>query len=382
MKRRDFLGGAMALAACSPSPPSAAQVQSLSGGLAAHARRSGRYFGAAIKSRQLREDADFTAAVARECDMVVEEYELKRGTTEPKQGKYDFSGADQIIAFAQKHGMQARGHALVWYAAQPPWLEPALKAANSAGREKLMTSYIDTAMPRYAGKITEWDVVNEAIEPNQGRADGMRMESMWMQAMGEEYIDIAFHRARETDPRAMLFLTDYGIEHDSPRCERRRTAMLKLLDRLMARNVPVDAIGIQGHLKPFKEGFSQDVFARFLAQLSDYGLALSVTEFDVADKGGPPSPDKRDQQVASVARAFLDVALDNPAMRSVLCWGLSDRYSWLSNFPEYKWPDGQLSRGLPLDGQMRRKPLWDAIAAAFDAAPEAGRQAMLGRRRA
>lgn len=149
--------------------------------------------------------------------------------------------------------------------------------------------------------------------------------------------------------------------------------MLKLLDRLKSRNVPVDAIGIQGHLKPFKEGFNQALFARFLDQLRGYGLALSVTEFDLADRDGPPNPDKRDQQVASVAKAFLDVALDNPAMRAITCWGLSDRYSWLSNFPDYKWPDGQLSRGLPLDGDMRRKPLWDAIASAFDAAPPAGR---------
>lgn len=373
MKRRDFLIGAAALAACSPLPPSVARSPSREG-LAAHARRSGRYFGAAVKSRLLREDGAFRAAIQRECDMLVEEYELKRGTTEPKRGRYDFRGADQIIDFAEQHDMRARGHALVWYAANPPWLEPALKASGTRQREQLMTSYIDVAMRRYAGRIAEWDVVNEAIEPNQGRADGMRMDSMWMRGLGEHYIDIAFHTARATDRDAVLFLTDFGLEHDSPRCERRRTAMLKLLDRLLARGVPIDAVGIQGHLKPYKEPFKDRQFANFLQTLSGYGLRLSITEFDIADRGGPPSPDKRDREVASIAKAFLDVALDNPAMESILCWGLSDRYSWLSNFPEYKWPDGQLSRGLPLDARMGRKPLWDAIAAAFDAAPAIRRQ--------
>ncbi|AMK18237.1 MULTISPECIES: endo-1,4-beta-xylanase [Sphingobium] len=368
MKRRDFLASAVALAACSPVPPGVARNISHYG-LAQHARRSGRHFGAAVKSRLLREDTAFREAVVRECDVVVQEYELKRGTTEPKPGKYDFSGADQIIDFAQEHGMSARGHALVWYAANPPWLEPALNAANGKARQQLMTSYIDVAMRRYAGRISEWDVVNEAVEPNEGRADGMRMGSMWMKALGEHYIDIAFHKARDTDEQAMLFLTDFGLEHDSPRCERRRTALLKLLDRLMGRGVPIDAVGIQGHLKPYKERFNERQFAEFLRTLSGYGLKLSITEFDVADRGGPPSPDKRDREVASMAKAFLDVALDNPAMESILCWGLSDRYSWLSNFPEYKWPDGQLSRGLPLDAKMGRKPLWDAIAAAFDSAP-------------
>ena len=379
MRRREFLAGSLALSACAPMPPSHARDGAATESIAARARRSGRRFGAAVKSRLLREDKAFAAAVARECDMVVQEYELKRGTTERKRGRFDFSGADQILAFAQRHRMAARGHALVWYAANPLWLQPALEATDRAGRERLMTSYIDAAMPRYAGRITEWDVVNEPLEPKDGRADGMRQNSMWMRGLGEDYIDIAFHHAREADPGATLFLTDYGLEHDSPRCERRRTAMLKLLDRLMARNVPIDAIGIQGHLKPFREGFSERIFAKFLTHLSDYGLALSITEFDVADRGGPPNPDKRDREVAAVAKAFLDVAFDNSATRGLLCWGLSDRYSWLSNYPEYKWPDGQLSRGLPLDGEMRRKPLWDAIGAAFDAAPAMREQAGLRR---
>src|SRR3546814_15602208 len=116
--------------------------------------------------------------------------------------------------------MRARGHALVWYAAQPPWLEPALKAAGRAERETLMTSYIDTAIRRYAGKIREWDVVNEAIEPNDGRADGMRAKSMWMDALGEDYVDIAFPRAREVDPSPLRFLTAFGIGTD--RSETRR----------------------------------------------------------------------------------------------------------------------------------------------------------------
>ena len=372
MRRRDFLAGAATLAACSPLPPGAARVVSREG-LADHAKASGRYFGAAVKSRLLREDSAYRATVARECDILVQEYELKRGTTEPKPGKYDFSGADQIIDFAQAHGMRARGHTLVWYTANPPWLEPAVQQASDAQQRQLMTGYIDVAMRRYAGRISEWDVVNETIEPNQGRADGMRAESLWMKAMGEQYIDLAFHRAREVDGEATLFLGDYGLEHDSPRCERRRTAMLKLLDRLMSRGVPVDAIGIQGHLKPYKEPFNQRQFADFLETLSGYGLKLAITELDIADRGGPPNPDKRDREVAAFAKAFLDVALDNPAMGSVLCWGVSDRDSWLSKYPEYKWPDGQLSRGLPFDGKMARKPFWDAIAGAFDAAPPARR---------
>jgi endo-1,4-beta-xylanase len=190
--RREFLTGAATLAACSPIPPGAARVVSREG-LADHARQSGRYFGAAVKSRLLREDRAYRAAAARECNILVQEYELKRKTAEPKPGKYDFKGADEIIDFAQQHGMRARGHTLVWYTANPTWLEPAVERAGKAEQRRLMTSYIDVAMRRYAGRISEWDVVNETLEPNQGRADGMRAENLWMKAMGEHYIDLAFH---------------------------------------------------------------------------------------------------------------------------------------------------------------------------------------------
>lgn len=224
-------------------------------------------------------------------------------------------------------------------------------------------------MRRYAGRIGEWDVVNEAVEPNQGRADGMRDKSIWLQTMGERYIDVAFRTARQADPKARLFLTDFGLEHNSSRCEQRRNAILRLLDRLMSRHVPIDALGIQGHLKPYREGFDQRVFADFLERIRGFGLRIAITEFDIADRGGPPDITKRDAEVAAVGRAFLDVALACPVVDSVLTWGLSDRYSWLSTYPDYRWPDGQPSRGLPLDINLRRKPLWSAIAASFDGAP-------------
>lgn len=373
MRRRTFIAGAAA--ACSvplvsSAVPFVPPLPDFDGpGLDARARRSGRRFGCAIKSSQLAKDPAFTAAVLREAGTIVQEYELKRHVTQPAPGRYDFSGNDRLIDFAQQHGLAARGHTLVWYAMNPPWLQAALPKAPPRVKEGLLTGYIETAMRRYAGRIGEWDVVNEPVEPNEGRPDGLRTKNIWSQAFGENYIDLAFHTAREADPRAKLFLTDFGLEHASRRCAARRTAILKLLERALSRRVPIDAVGIQGHLKPFREPFDERVFASFLDEIRGMGLGIAITEMDIADRGGPQAVEPRDAQVAAVGKAFLDVALDNPATSSVLTWGLSDRYSWLSTYPEYRWPDGKPSRGLPLDADLRRKRLWAAIAAAFDAAP-------------
>jgi endo-1,4-beta-xylanase len=372
MRRRTFIAGVAAAASVplkSSAEPYVPPTPSFEGrGLDARARRTGRRFGCAIKSGQLAKDPAFTQAVVREAGMVVQEYELKRHVTQPKPGKYDFSGNDKLVAFAQQHGMGARGHTLVWYTKNPPWIEAAVPKAHARQKEELIGGYIQTAMHRYAGKISEWDVVNEPVEPREGRADGMRAKNIWSQAFGERYVDVAFGIAREADPKAKLFLGDFGLEHASPRCEARRKAILGLLERALKRGVPIDALGVQGHLKPFREPFDERVFANFLDEVRGMGLRIAITEFDIADRGGSPDVAKRDAQVAAVGRAFLDVALANPVTDSVLSWGLSDRYSWLSTYPEYSWP-GQLSRGLPLDGELRRKRLWAAIAAAFDTAP-------------
>jgi endo-1,4-beta-xylanase len=373
MRRRVFIAS---FAAATALPLATSAVRSVppmpdtgGPGLDARARRSGRRFGCAIKSSQLAKDPPFVAAVLREAGMIVPEYELKRHVTQAKPGRYDFSGADRLAAFAEEHGLGMRGHTLVWYTYNPPWLDAALSQAKGPAREALLTGYIETAMRRYAGRIGEWDVVNEPVEPKEGRLDGMRAKNPWAQAFGERYIDIAFHAAREADPKARLFLNDFGLEHDSRRCAARRDATLKLLERLLARGVPVDALGVQSHLKPYREGFSERVFADFLAEVRGMGLGIGITEFDIADRHGPGRVDLRDADVAAVGRAFLDVALDNGAVGPVLSWGLSDRYSWLSTYAEYRWPDGQFSRGLPLDADLNRKRLWAAMAAAFDKAP-------------
>ena len=377
MRRRTFIAGAAA--ACSvplatSAVPYVPPLPQLDGpGLDARARRSGRRYGCAIKSGQLAKDPAFTAAVLREAGTIVQEYELKRHVTQPRPGVYDFSGNDRLVDFAQKHGLAARGHTLVWYAMNPPWLQAALPRAAPRAKEGLMTGYIETAMRRYAGRIGEWDVVNEPVEPNEGRRDGLRAKNIWEQAFGENYIDIAFHTARAADPRARLFLTDFGLEHASRRCEARRTAILKLLERALSRRVPIDALGVQGHLKPFREPFDERIFANFLDEVRGMGLGIAITEMDIADRGGPQAVEPRDAQVAAVGKAFLDVALANPATSSVLTWGLSDRYSWLSTYPDYRWPDGKPSRGLPLDSDLQRKRLWAAMAAAFDAAPPAAK---------
>jgi endo-1,4-beta-xylanase len=80
----------------------------------------------------------------------------------------------------------------------------------------------------------------------------------------------------------------------------------------------------------------------------------------------------RDRLVADAYRQFLDAALDEPAVKMVVTWGLSDRHSWIVRRETHqsKWrSDGAPSRPLPFDADLKAKPAYEGIMNAFAHAP-------------
>ncbi len=133
-------------------------------------------------------------------------------------------------------------------------------------------------------------------------ADGLR-NSPWLKLLGDEYIEIAFKAARRADPRALLAYNDYGIEADNDADEKKRTAILLMLRRLIARKVPIDAVGIQSHINANADGsaFKTEGLRRFMASVRELGLQIFLTEMDVNDRKLPPDEATRD---AAFARTY------------------------------------------------------------------------------
>jgi endo-1,4-beta-xylanase len=156
-----------------------------------------------------------------------------------------------------------------------------------------------------------------------------------------------------------------------------RDGVLRLLERLRHRNVPVDALGIQAHIGAGNQDSNanrafdaRDEFAwrKFLGEVTGMGYQLLITEFDVHDAPLPAPIAERDREVAALGRAFLDITLDFREVNALLCWGLADHYSWLQG--RTPRADKLPKRPTPYDAQLQAKPLREAIAAAFRAAPE------------
>jgi endo-1,4-beta-xylanase len=335
-------------------------------GLRQRAAAKGLLFGSAVQHNQLAGDPGFAQAVRREAAIVTPEFELKWASVRPQPAEERFGAPDALAEWCRREGLKLRGHTLVWHEALPAWVP---RFPDAAAARALLTGHIEKLVKRYVGRIDAWDVVNEAIEPKHGRADGLRV-SPWQGALGPEYIDLAFRTAAAADPAAALYYNEYGLDFDTPEDAARRRATLGLLEGLRGRGVPCHGLGIQGHLVAAGKPFSAKPFNAFLDQVAALGFKIMITELDVSDHRLPGDAATRDAAVAAIAGDYLAVACSHPAVIGVMTWGLSDRHSWLNASPDYRRKDGLPQRPLPLDAELKRKPLWHAIARALDHAPD------------
>jgi len=335
------------------------------------AAEKGLIYGTTISAEQIETDRSFVALVLRQAGLVVAENEMKwqvmnRGTP----GDDDWGPADTIANFAHDNNLVLRGHNLLWYHRTPSWY---FDLPSMQEQDRAVVKHIEELAGRYRGRIHSWDVVNEPIEPKDGRTDGLRTK-VFLETIGPDYLDLAYRTAREADPKARLVVNEYDIELDSPEQEARRIALLHLLEKMKRSGTPVDAVGIQAHLTAVGGApFSAPLFRRFLADLAGLGLTIQITELDVTDEHAPSEVTVRDRLVADTYRRFLDAALDEPAVKMVVTWGLSDRHSWIVRRETYqaKWrTDDEASRPLPFDADLQTKPACEAMAEAFAHAPQ------------
>jgi endo-1,4-beta-xylanase len=285
VSRRSFVCGAAALlankAVHAASQPSRSQVPDTSS-LSRAAKHSGKTLGMFTGAHELYYDPTASAVIANTFSMIAVGNDLKfANRLRPTPDTYDFSPGDSDVSWAEHHGMLFRGHCLVWWNALPNWFHSYVTRENA---KQVMTDHITAVVRHYAGRVYSWDVVNEPIH-NDGRADQLRRKP-WLDLIGPDYIDIAFHTARTADPKARLVLNECYIEHDTPGEIGRRDALLALATRLKMNGVPLTTIGVQGHLRG-NVPLDKPGMTRFLRQIKDLGLEIMITELDVDDVDVP-----------------------------------------------------------------------------------------------
>jgi endo-1,4-beta-xylanase len=300
--------------------------------------------------------------ILKEFNSLTAENAMKMGPIHPQKEKYFWAHADSIAAFARQHGLKLRGHTLCWHSQTPGWLfTDNNQRVSKEELLKRLKEHITNVVTRYKDVIYAWDVVNEAISD---RRDEYLRNSPWLQICGEEFIEAAFRYAHEADPKAMLFYNDYN-EIDPVK----RSKIIRLVKSLQQKGVPIHGIGLQAHWAVNEP--SATLLDSTLKDFAATGLSLQITELDIsvyrkeheargraaADTDTSFSAIKEQAQIQRYKEVFELFRKYRRHISGITFWNVSDRYSWLDNFPVRNRKDHPLL----FDAALQRKRAYEAV---------------------
>jgi endo-1,4-beta-xylanase len=318
--------------------------------------------GVAVSPRSLKTDE--SQLIVKHFTSLTAENAMKMGPIHPREDRYYWRDADSIVGFAERNGLKLRGHTLLWHNQVPSWLFIDADGKR-VGKEAMLArlkAHITAVAGRYKGKIYAWDVVNEAISDKPGE---YLRDSEWLRICGEEYIAKAFQYAHEADPDALLFYNDYNETHPG-----KREKIYRLVKSLKEAGVPIHGIGMQGHWSIYEP--SEQELENTIARFAGLGLKIHVTELDIsvypkehsarerrpADDNDDFSEEMEKKQVEKYEMCFRIFRKYRNAISSVTFWNISDRHSWLDNFPV----TGRKDYPLLFDENLQpKKAFWEVI---------------------
>lgn len=300
-------------------------------------RQRGLFVGTAVRADVQRDNRAYRQLIAAQFASVTPENEMKWAFVEPKRGEFEFKAADGVVDAAMKAGQAVRGHALVFHSQLPGWVN----RLGTADLRAATKEHIRRVMGHYRGRVTVWDVVNEALTDR----GGLR-RSPFLDNLGPNYIAQAFADARRADPKARLYINEIGADGINAKSDR----LYEIVRSLKRDGVPIDGVGLQMHVNL---AGVPPTFVDNLRRFAALGVDIAITEADVGLRLPASEADWRAQArvYATIVRGCLTVK----ACKSLTFWGFTDGRSWI---PENQPGVGEATL---LDKQLRPKPAFGAV---------------------
>lgn len=316
------------------------------------AERAPVLVGTAVRPSQFSEPA-YATTLAREFNMVEPEDAMKWWVLRARTDTFDFRQGDDVVRFAQAHGMKVRGHCLVWSRDNPAWLTQG--EFTPARLSDLLHEHIQKVMNHYAGRNFAWDVVNEAFDENGNVRDSIWYNQPGIGLAGKDtsYVEQAFRWAREADPKALLFYNEVEAEA----MNRKSDAVYAMVKDFKTRGVPIDGVGLQLHISDLH--FDANALASNIARLAALGVQIHITELDVSlpldARGEAAHPEDLAGQ-AAIYGAIVRACLQSRACTAIQTWGFTDKYSWIGSHSH-----GRRGRALLFDRSYQPKQSYRAV---------------------
>lgn len=318
--------------------------------------------GVAVSPRALKTDE--AGLIVKNFASVTPENAMKMGPIHPKENEFFWRDADSIVAFAETNHLKIRGHTLCWHNQTPRWMFTNA-AGDTVSKEILLQrlkEHITTVVSRYKGKVYAWDVVNEVISD---KPDEYLRSSPWYRICGEEFIAKAFEYTHAADPDALLFYNDYNEINPV-----KREKIYRLVKSLKDAGVPINGVGLQGHWAINEP--SEEELTNTIKKFADLKLKVQVTELDISvypkehtrrerrpeDSNTEFTAEKENAQVEMYKRCFRVFTKYKNVVTGITFWNISDRSSWLDNFPV----PGRKDYPLLFDKNLQpKKAFWEVV---------------------
>lgn len=279
-----------------------------------HADKKNMRFGVAVRPGDLL-DASKADLIKENFNVLVTENTMKLQYLRPSKTFWNWSDVDTLVAFAKENKMKVRGHTFIWHQQNPAFIGGLTTREEALA---VMKETITETLSRYKGVFSDYDVCNEVFNE-----DGTLRDTVWLRAIGTDYIDIAFKTAREADPGLKLILNDYNNEYaGSPKGD----AFYEYVKGMVARGIPIDGVGFQLHMMA-QQPIQEEALRANIARFRELGLSVVFTEVDVRIKL-PVTPEKEAEQTEVYAK-LMEIALDEPNVNYVVLWGYTDSQSWI-----------------------------------------------------
>ncbi|AOW17719.1 1,4-beta-xylanase [Polaribacter vadi] len=300
--------------------------------------------GVAINANQINEKNEVqNALIKTEFNSITPENIMKSLLIHPKKDTFNFELSDKLVGLAEKNNMHIQGHTLVWHSQLSPFFK---EIKDSTEMVNELKNHINTIVGRYKGKIDAWDVVNEALND-----DGTLRKTAFLDALGEDYLSLAFDLTKKVDPDAELYYNDYSMTIPA-----KRAGAIKMIKRIQELGTKIDGIGMQGHWDLNTPSIEE--IEKSIVEYAELGIKVAITELDVSvipmpwdfsgadvnvkfESGDPtmnPYPEKLPDSIqvklAERYEAIFKLFLKHEDKISrVTFWGVNDGDSWKNDWP-------------------------------------------------
>ena len=261
----------------------------------------------------------------------------------------DFSKFDNTIKFIQAMGVPVEFQHVI--RDERRWFPESAnnQTLKTQDAEQALRVNVRKVMERYKDAVTIWSVVNEAIN---GDGHGGFTHNPYYDAMGIDYIRVAFDEAHKISPDATLLYNDFDLESDS----RKRAEVHKFLQPLIDSGL-VDGVGIQMHYDGSRPP-NKSVVLKAIKEIGSWGVSVHITELDVDMTNFKGTPDEKLRAQAKIYNEMIAALLESGYAGSISTFGFTDLTSLYGTDKE---PAALASSPLPFDSDFHAKAAQIAI---------------------